>query len=600
MTISLMSTCRDKFKKWSSNINLRSNDRNFTLTLYFAATVLIFSDQNLLAPNLTEIGEEFSLDDKERDEMLGGYISLAFFLVGAPAGFLTGILADRVSNRSVLFAFVIYLGEGACFATYFSRTYNQLLFLRALTGLSVGGAIPVIYSVLGDLYSRHERSRVAAMVTCGAGLGVIIGQAIAGFVGSHYGWRLPFLIVSVPAFVCATMMLFLKDPPRGLKEDYLDIVDATIQDDPCCSLSSSSSSSMDEEDSLEQGAMALSLHSDKSGGNCTSDGDYRLLESIHHNSITAAAVVEIKQQKTLQQQQSGRSSSSSSLCVASTGVLQDSDALSVETQSLCDNNASAADDDGSDLGSDNRSRSYNIDTAHAGYAAETRDFSVNLNDGWLHFKQTMAQLFRTKSVIILLAQGMPGCIFWGVVNTYLNDYLAEDRGLSVEAATTTLLVFGLGLFFGVMLGGFVGEFLYNKDVRYPPLLAGIAEIVGCVPMALMVNYAEEGTPTWAIMTMSLCAGTMVAVTGPIVKSTLSNVTMPTSRGQAFALLSIFDDLGRGLGPFFVSLLIDKFGRREAFNLALIGWVISGALNSSIYFYAAHDERLVRQQACRNQ
>mmetsp|Transcript_25351 Transcript_25351/g.37899 ORF Transcript_25351/g.37899 Transcript_25351/m.37899 type:complete len:213 (+) Transcript_25351:1348-1986(+) len=212
----------------------------------------------------------------------------------------------------------------------------------------------------------------------------------------------------------------------------------------------------------------------------------------------------------------------------------------------------------------------------------------------------MAQLFRTKSVIILLAQGMPGCIFWGVVNTYLNDYLAEDRGLSVEAATTTLLVFGLGLFFGVMLGGFVGEFLYNKDVRYPPLLAGIAEIVGCVPMALMVNYAEEGTPTWAIMTMSLCAGTMVAVTGPIVKSTLSNVTMPTSRGQAFALLSIFDDLGRGLGPFFVSLLIDKFGRREAFNLALIGWVISGALNSSIYFYAAHDERLVRQQACRNQ
>lgn len=512
--------------------------------------------------------------------MLGGYISLAFFLVGAPAGFLTGILADRVSCRSVLFAIVIYIGEGACFATYFTRTFNQLLLSRALTGLSVGGAMPVIYSVLGDLYSRHERSRVAAMVTSGAGLGVIIGQAIAGFVGSHYGWRLPFLIVSIPAFVCATMMLFLKDPPRGLKEDY---VEATTREDQCCSLSSASS-----EDEL---SLSLGLP-DEEGGN-RGDGDYRLLESIHHSqsmdSSSAATVEHEQNANTLQKNRRRTSScSSSNVCVASTGVLREVDdaCSSVETQSLCD----AADDD-----SDWSSRRPSSPNANVHVDAENRIFSARLRDGLEHFKQTMSQLFRTKSVILLLAQGMPGCIFWGVVNTYLNDYLAEDCGLSVEQATTTLLAFGLGLFFGVVLGGIVGEALYQKDVRYPPLFAGITEIIGCVPMALMLNYTKEGTPAWAILAMSLCAGTMVSVTGPIVKSTLSNVTMPTSRGQAFALLSIFDDLGRGLGPFFVSLLIDKFGRREAFNLALIGWVISGALNASIYFYADRDERLIREQ-----
>lgn len=51
-------------------------------------------------------------------------------------------------------------------------------------------------------------------------------------------------------------------------------------------------------------------------------------------------------------------------------------------------------------------------------------------------------------------------------------------------------------------------------------------------------------------------------------SLLQNVTTPEVRGTAFAVFTLTDDLGKGLGPLMIVALIDAFGhnRRTAFNL----------------------------------
>ena len=130
--------------------------RQWTLFLFSLTTVLLFADQNLMSPNLTAIAEEFDLDDEERDRKLGGDISLAFFIVGAPASFLVGLLADT-GNRAKIFGWTVFIGEAACFLTYFVQNYGQLYACRAVTGFSVGGALPVIYSILGDLFKAEGR-----------------------------------------------------------------------------------------------------------------------------------------------------------------------------------------------------------------------------------------------------------------------------------------------------------------------------------------------------------------------------------------------------------------------------------------------------------
>lgn len=63
--------------------------------------------------------------------------------------------------------------------------------------------------------------------------------------------------------------------------------------------------------------------------------------------------------------------------------------------------------------------------------------------------------------VVLLLQGLFGCLPWGVVQTYINDYLHQQKGLSVELATTVITVFGVGCAFGVIAGGAAGQALYN-------------------------------------------------------------------------------------------------------------------------------------------
>jgi MFS family permease len=114
-----------------------------------------------------------------------------------------------------LFAATVLVGELGCLGSAFVTSYPQLYVCRVLTGISVGGALPVIYSVLGDLYPANKRSAISAVVTTGTGIGAGIGQVIAG---SMTSWRLPFIIVAVPGLICSVLLLGIEDPERGANE----------------------------------------------------------------------------------------------------------------------------------------------------------------------------------------------------------------------------------------------------------------------------------------------------------------------------------------------------------------------------------------------
>lgn len=63
--------------------------------------------------------------------------------------------------------------------------------------------------------------------------------------------------------------------------------------------------------------------------------------------------------------------------------------------------------------------------------------------------------------LVLLLQGLPGCLPWGVIQTYITDYLHQQKGLSIEIATTVIMLFGVGCAVGVIAGGAAGQALYN-------------------------------------------------------------------------------------------------------------------------------------------
>jgi predicted MFS family arabinose efflux permease len=417
------------------------------VSIFCATAALLYADQNLMAPNLTAIAQDFGFDDKERDKYLGGYVAAGFYLVGAPAALLFGYLSDTVNRRNLLFAAVL-LGEGPCILTYFVTSFWQLFVLRLLTGISLGGTFPLVFSLLGDLYEPQHRAGISAVVQVATGVGLALGQGISGFVGSSVGWRWPFVIVAIPAIALATLMLLTtEEPVRG---------------------------------------------------------------------STEAA---------LQQQ-------------------WDSDA----------------------------------------------NFEYSERITWTK----VGRLVRIPTNILVISQGLPGCLPWGMLLTFLNDYLAQDKGLKVTTATTIVLAVGIGGGVGVIGGGIIGQKLYNREKWTMPVFIGICTMIGAAPMWFIVN-ADVASMLGATFFMAVLTGIMSSTVGPNMRAMMMNVNEPETRGVALALQTMLDDLGKGLGPALVAVLISSVGRTAAFNISTAGWIPCGLLLLSSSVTLAKDEAAMQQR-----
>jgi len=398
--------------------NIFGQKSNIWAVILLAHTSMwLYADQNLMAPNLTAIADSFGFDDDERDEKLGGEVSFSFFILGGIVALTIGPLSDSV-NRVNLFTFVVWLGSLPCLLTLFVSTYWQFLLLRMMTGISLGGSLPIIFSLAGDFFPPSQRSIVSAVITILLNIGTGIGQVIAGDVGAILGWRAPFAIVAVPALASATLVkLTVKEPPRGR-------------------------------------------------------------------------------------------------------------------------------------------------FGHAGDPSHSEKIS------WRKFRD----VFKIPTNCLIFIQGVFGCVPWSVINTYLCDFLHEDKGLSIQVATAIFAVFSVGCGFGMVFGGVVGQILYNKSPGLEAILMSVTTAVGMIPFFLFINKDFSGSANAGDYLLAFLGG-IAGATGPIIRAVIMNVNPSNNQGTMFSVYTVADDLGRGLGPVIVSGLILTTGRVLAFNFGFGCWGI---------------------------
>jgi len=190
-----------------------------TLLLLVLISVFLFADQNSINPVIEDLVKEYGVD---REAI--GLVGSAFFILGAVVSLAFGYLTDKYS-RKYLLALVVLIGEIPCFMTglpYFTKTYEQLLFLRILTGIGVGAIFPLTFSLIGDYFRPEHRPVASAWVGVAWAIGQLLGQSMAGYMVSTYGWRPAFLLVAAPNFILAPLFLIVaQEPKRGQSEETL-------------------------------------------------------------------------------------------------------------------------------------------------------------------------------------------------------------------------------------------------------------------------------------------------------------------------------------------------------------------------------------------
>ena len=184
------------------------------------SALLVFAEQNVLAPNLTAVAKSFGLSTTKAKDKMAATLALWVWLVSAPGALVVGKLADSNIKRSKLLASTLILGGLGALGSALSRTSLELCFSRAIAGVALGGTPPLLWSLLADVFGSDERTRETAVVMTACALGVIFGQSLAGYTGAALGWRFSFFVLSLALGLIAVFVATcLRDPQRRGKDE---------------------------------------------------------------------------------------------------------------------------------------------------------------------------------------------------------------------------------------------------------------------------------------------------------------------------------------------------------------------------------------------
>src|SRR5579863_5285647 len=130
-------------------------------------------------------------------------------LVGVLFGsLLFSMLADRIGRRPVLIGVTLYF-SALTFMTARADSVDQLLILRFLGGLGLGGIMPNAMALVGEYSPTKARVTAMMVVSNGFTLGAAFGGPVAAYLIPRYGWPGVFYFGAITPLVIAVLMLFL-------------------------------------------------------------------------------------------------------------------------------------------------------------------------------------------------------------------------------------------------------------------------------------------------------------------------------------------------------------------------------------------------------
>ncbi|HEY1628994.1 MAG TPA: MFS transporter, partial [Tepidisphaeraceae bacterium] len=116
------------------------------------------------------------------------------------------------------------------------HTMGQLILFRGLQGLGAGGIMPVVLTILGDIFTIKERAAIQGFFSAVWGTASLAGPALGAFLVNTFGWRSVFF-VNLPFALIAMVVLAWKyhDQEKPHSTD-LDLQGVTLLGMSCMAL----------------------------------------------------------------------------------------------------------------------------------------------------------------------------------------------------------------------------------------------------------------------------------------------------------------------------------------------------------------------------
>ncbi len=198
--------------------------RWYVVILLLGVFILSYFDRFILSLLVEPLKAAMKLSDFEVGLLLGPAFSTFHVLVAIPLGWY----ADR-SNRKYLLLAGIVIWCSMTVGSGLVATFLPLFLMRLGLGLGEAVVSPCSVSIISDYFNRRERPRAISVYMAGpylgAGLAFLLGGLIVGHLqtighvnwpifGTLAPWQATFVLVGIPGFIFAGLMMTVKEPVR--------------------------------------------------------------------------------------------------------------------------------------------------------------------------------------------------------------------------------------------------------------------------------------------------------------------------------------------------------------------------------------------------
>jgi AAHS family 4-hydroxybenzoate transporter-like MFS transporter len=129
---------------------------------------------------------------------------------------LSGPLGDRFGRKPLLIISVAFIGIFSV-ASAFAWSIPSITVMRFMTGLGIGGAMPVTVALTSDYSPIQRRGTLIMLMFCGNTLGGFLGGQLVAQILPIFGWQSIFFAGGIPPLLLIPfLIMFLPESPRFL------------------------------------------------------------------------------------------------------------------------------------------------------------------------------------------------------------------------------------------------------------------------------------------------------------------------------------------------------------------------------------------------
>lgn len=150
------------------------------------------------------------------------WIVNVYTLVFASLLFIAGAFGDRYGRKLAMQIGMAIFVAGSLYAAMVAQTATELIISRIVMGFGGALVMPTTLSIINNAFPKGERARAVAIWSAVAGVGMMVGSIISGFLLEHFNWHALFYFSAIIAGVGLIVNHFLTSESRDEEESPVD------------------------------------------------------------------------------------------------------------------------------------------------------------------------------------------------------------------------------------------------------------------------------------------------------------------------------------------------------------------------------------------